>query len=131
MLVAHPNVQMFVLLFDCSTVSQEWNRQEIAFAHSDGSLDGQTRALAHFAHFPPFHVTRHLAAWTNSDCGNFETRFDNCDHCPDDWKHQTELARSHLEALLEDYDGSRNQAQEETEDCGNVGTSAEILSSSS
>ena len=67
MLVAHPNVQMFVLKFDCSTVSQEWNRQEIAFAHSDGSLDGETRALAHFAHFPPFHVTRHLAAWTNSD----------------------------------------------------------------
>ena len=40
-LVAHPNVQMFVLLFDCSTLSQEWNRQEIAFAHSDGSQDGQ------------------------------------------------------------------------------------------
>ena len=107
---------MFVLLFDCSTVSQEWNRQEIAFAHSDGSLDGQTRALAHFAHFPPFRMTRHLAAWTNSDFGNFETRFDDCDHCPDDWKHQTELARSHLEALHVDCDDFLSQAQEETEE---------------
>ena len=90
--------------------------------------------LAHFAHFPPFHVTRHLAAWTNTDFGNFETRFDDFDHCPDDWKHQTELARSHLEALLEDCDGSRNQAQEETEEvmcCSNVGINAEVLSSSS
>ena len=57
-LVAHPNVQMFVLLFDCSTVSQEWNRQEIAFAHSDGSQDGQNRALTRFAHFLPFHVIK-------------------------------------------------------------------------
>ena len=45
-LVAHPNVQMFVLLFDCSTVSQKWDRQEIASAHTSDSLDGQTRALA-------------------------------------------------------------------------------------
>ena len=116
MLVAHPNVQMFVLLFDCSTVSQEWNRQEIAVAHSDGSQDGQNRALARFAHFLPFHVTRHLAAWTNSDFGNFETRFDDCDHCPDDWKHQTELARVHLVVLLEDCGDSQSQAQEETEE---------------
>ena len=29
-LVARPDVHMFVILFDCSTVSQEWDRQEIA-----------------------------------------------------------------------------------------------------
>ena len=67
MLVAHMIVQMFVLLFDCLTVSQEWNRQEIAFAHSDVSQEGQNRALARFAHFLPFHVIRHQATWTNSD----------------------------------------------------------------
>ena len=92
---------MFVLLLDYSTVSQEWDRQEIASAHTDDSLDGQTRALAHFAHFPPFHVTRHHGPTLIS---------------ADDWKHQTELARVHLKALLEDYDGSRNQPQEETEE---------------
>ena len=94
----------------------------------------RTRALAHFAHFPPFHVTRHLA-WTNSDFGNFETRFDDCDHCPDDWKRQTELARSHLEALLEDCDGSRESSSGRDGGgditCGNVGINAEVLSSSS
>ena len=55
-----------------------------------------------FAHFLPFHVTRHQA-----------TRHDDCNHCPDDWKHQTELARVHLEALLVDCDDFLNQAQEE------------------
>ena len=50
-LVAHLHVQLYVLLFGCSTVSQRSSRQKIGFAHSDGSLGGQTRALAHFAHF--------------------------------------------------------------------------------
>ena len=44
MLVAHPNVQMSVLLFDCSTVSQGSDRQKVASAYSDGSLDEQSRA---------------------------------------------------------------------------------------
>ena len=66
--------------------------------------------------FSPFHVTRHLAAWTNSDFGNFETWCDDCDHCPGDWKRLTELAHSRLEVPLENCDGSRNQAQEETEE---------------
>ena len=92
------------------------DRQEIASAHTGDSLDGQTRALAHFAHFPPFHVTIHLAAWTNSDFGNFETQFDDCHHRPDGWKRLTELARFHLEAPLKDCGGSRSQAQEETEE---------------
>ena len=43
-------------------------------------------------------------------------QFDDCHHRPDGWKRLTELARSHLEAPLEDCDGSRNQAQEETEE---------------
>ena len=116
MLVAHPNVQMFVLLFDCSTVSHWSDRQKVASAHSDGSLGGQSRALAHFALFLPFHVTRHLAAWTNSDFGNFETQFDDCNHCPDGRKRLSELARSHLEAPLENCDGSRNQSQAKTEE---------------
>ena len=46
---------------------------------------------------------------------NFETWFDDCDHCPDDWKRLTEQAHSRLEVPLENCDGSRNQAQEETE----------------
>ena len=81
-----------------------------------GSLGEQARALAHFAHSPPPHVTRHLAAWTNSDFGNFETWCDDCDHCPDDWKCLAEQVHSRLEVPLENCDGSRNQAQEETED---------------
>ena len=60
-------------------------------------------------------MTRHLAAWTNFDFGKFETWFDDCDHCPVDWKRLTEQAHSRLEAPLENCDGSRNQAQEETE----------------
>ena len=85
-LVAHLHVQLHVLLFGCSTVSQRLNPQKVAFAQSvpDGSLGGQARALALFAHFHPLHVTRHLAAWTNSDFGNFETWCDDYDHCPDD-----------------------------------------------
>ena len=91
---------------------------KVAFAHSvpDGSLGEQAQALAHFAHFLPFHVTRHLAAWTNSDFGNFETWCDDRDHCPDDWKRLTEQAHSRIEVLVENCDGSRNQAQEETEE---------------
>ena len=66
-LVAHLHVQLYVLLLGCLTVSQGLELQKVAFAHSvpDGSLGGQARALAHFAHFTPSHVTRHLAAWTN------------------------------------------------------------------
>ena len=112
MLVAHLHVQLYVLLFGCSTVSRWSNPQKVAFAHSvpDGSLGGQARALAHFSQFLPFHVTRHRAAWTNSDFGNFETWRDDCDHCPDDWKRLTEQAHSRLEVPLENCDGSRNQA---------------------
>ena len=52
-LVAHLHVQLYVLLFGCSTVSRVSNPQKVAFAHSvpDGSLGGQARALAHFAQF--------------------------------------------------------------------------------
>ena len=48
-LVAHLHVQLYVPLFGYSTVSQGLNPQKAAFAHSvpDGSLGGQTRALAH------------------------------------------------------------------------------------
>ena len=55
-LAAHLHVQQYVLLFGCSTVSQGLNPQKAAFADSvpDGSLGGQARALAHFAHFPHF-----------------------------------------------------------------------------
>ena len=118
MLVAPLLVQLYVLLFGCSIVSQVLNPQNVAFTHSvpDGSLGGQARALAHFAQFPTVYVTRHLAAWTTSDFGNFETWFDDCDHCPDDWKRLTEQAHSRLEVPLENCDGSRNQAQEETEE---------------
>ena len=104
-MVAHLTVQMFVLLFDCLTVFQEWNRQEIVCAQSEVSKEGQNQAFARFAHFLPFHVTRHQAI-----------RYDDCNHCPDDWKHQTELARVHLEALLVDCDDFLSQAQEETEE---------------
>ena len=97
-------------------VSQRSSRQKVGFPQPDGSLGGQTRALAHFAHFFPFHVTRHLAAWTNSDFGNFETWCDDCDHCPDDWKRLTEQVHSRLDVPLENCDGSRYQAQEETEE---------------
>ena len=92
------HIQLYVLLFRCSTVSPGFNPQKVAFAHSvlDGPLGGQTRVLAHFAHFLPVRVTRHLAAWTNSDFRNFETRFDDCDHCPNDLKRLTEQAHSRL-----------------------------------
>ena len=52
MLVAHPHVQLYVLLLGCSTVSQGLKLQKVASAHSvpDGSVGGQARALAHFAH---------------------------------------------------------------------------------
>ena len=100
----------------CVRGSQEWNRQKVASAHSDGSQDGQTRALAYFAHFLPFHVTRHLVALTSSELGKFARWCYDCDHCPDDWKRLTEEAHSRLEVPLENCDGSRNQAQEETEE---------------
>ena len=55
---------------------------------------------------------------------------DDCDHCPDDWKHQTELARVHLVALLVDCDDFLSQAQEETEEVMSlVKTSVPVLSS--
>ena len=95
-LVAPLHVQLYIPLVGCSTVSQELHLQKVASARSvpDFSLGGQARALAHIAHSLPVHVTRHLAAWTNSDIGNFETRFDDCDRSPDGWKLLTEQAHS-------------------------------------
>ena len=60
-------------------------------------------------------MTRHLAAWTNSDLGNFETWFGDFDHYPNGWERLTEQAPPRLEVPLENCDGSQNQAQEETE----------------
>ena len=132
-LVAPLHVQMHVLLFGCSTVSQRLNPQRVAFAHSvpDSPLDGQTRVLAHSL---PVHVTRHVAAWTNSDLVNLETWIDDCDHFSNGWERLTDQALSRLEVPLENCDGSQNQAQEDGEGDvtgGSVGINAEVVSSSS
>ena len=73
----------------------------------------RNQALARFALFLPFHEIQHQV-----------TRYDDCNHCPDDWKHQTGLARVHLEALLVDCDDFLSQAQEETEEVTSLVTTS-------
>ena len=80
---------------------------------------------SHILHIIPFHVTRHVAIWTNSDFGSFETWCDDCDHCPDDWKRLTEEAERWLSESSSGRDGGGDVTG-----C-NVGINAEVLSSSS
>ena len=136
-LVAHLHVQLYVLLFGCSTVSLTGQIVRRLPLHIRFLIVHWVDKLvrSHILHTsPPFHVTRHLAAWTNSEFGNVETWCDDCGHCPDDWKRLTEQTHSHLEVPLENCGGSRNQAQEETEEVMSqvaMWVKTEVLSSSS
>ena len=97
----------------------------------DDSLGGQARALAHFAQIPPFLVSRHLAAETNSGVVILAKLCEDCGQCPGDCDCLTEQVLLHFrsDVPLENCAGSRNQTQGDGRGDvtgGNVGIKAEI-----